>query len=456
MSLSGLFSTLWAFILALGILITVHEFGHFIVARWCGVRVLRFSVGFGKSIWRKRLGKDRTELSIGLFPLGGYVKMLDEREMAVKPSEVHRAFNRQSLAARSAIVVAGPAANFLLAIFVYWFVFLTGSQELLPVLGTPTASSPAEIAGITAGEQVRAVDQVPVRTWEDFRWVLLQKAVAEDSVTLELVNSRDEITFRSLRLGAVRENGWQGDGFARLGIVFFRPVIPAILVSVAADGIADRAGLRVGDRVQSIDGKNLGSWRDLVEIVRDAPGKSLRFGIERGPESLDFDLVPAPTDEQGTLVGRIGVGVAEPKDVRVVRGLIRYGFFESGTRAVRETWEKSVFSLVMLGKMLVGEVSLKTLAGPITIADYAGQSARLGLDYYLKFIALVSVSLGVLNLLPVPVLDGGHLLYHMLEFFKRSPLSERFIEVTQNVGMFLLLVLMSFAFYNDIHRLLTG
>lgn len=452
-----LVSTLIAFVLALGLLIVVHEFGHFYVARLCGVRVIRFSVGFGRSIWRKRLGRDRTELSIGLFPLGGYVKMLDEREMEVNPKEVHRAFNRQSVGKRSAIVVAGPAANFLLAIVIYWVSFMVGGQEFLPILGQPVSDSPAAIAGLLNGEQVKKIDGEAVASWDEFRWELLRKAVNQDSVELEVINEKEEIAFRHLEVVAVREKGWQGDGFERLGLKFFRPDLPPVVGDIAAGGAADRSGLKSGDEIRAIDGEPVTVFREVVLKVRESADRTLKFEILRAGEILELDIRPERIDEKGKEIGRIGMGAVEPAvPQRPLRAFVRYGILDAGVKAVRETWDKSVFSLVMMGKMLVGEVSWRTLSGPVTIADYAGQSARLGIDYYLKFVALVSISLGVLNLLPVPVLDGGHLMYHMLEIVLRRPLPERFMEISQGIGLSLLLGLMVFAFYNDIYRLLSG
>lgn len=446
-----------AFAVVLGVLIVVHELGHFLVARWCGVKVLRFSVGFGRVLWQRRLGRDGTEWAVSAFPLGGYVKMLDEREGEVAKTELHRAFNRQSVGKRSLIVAAGPLANFALAILLYWVVFMYGSNELLPVLGTPPAGSPAAIAAITNGEQVRSVDGQPVATWNDLRWLLLEKAVDYETVEMELVNERGEIAFRRLALNSVAEQGWEGDALDHLGIRFFRPNVPPVIGDVVKGGPSATAGLLTGDRVVAVDGQPVDLWLDFVSIVRESGGRSLHLEIRRGDETLGFDIVPESVSERGRAVGKIGVAVKEvPGSPREIRTFIRHGFVESGRLAVAETWNKAVFSLVMMGKMLVGEVSWKNLSGPVTIADYAGQSARLGLDYYLKFMALVSISLGVLNLLPIPVLDGGHLLYHMIEVVRRRPLSERSMEVAQQVGMSLLFALMAFAFFNDIARLFNG
>ena len=446
-----------AFLVVLGVLIVVHEFGHYLAARLCGVKVLRFSVGFGRMLWKKRLGKDQTEWAISIFPLGGYVKMLDEREGTVAEEEIHRAFNRQSVGKRSIIVAAGPLANFALAILLYWAIFMHGSEELLPVLGAPPIGTPAAMAAIANGEQVRAVDGQPVATWNDLRWILLQKAMDQESVALEVVNERDEIAVRHLYLAAAGEQGWEGDALERLGVRFYRPDLPAVIGKVVTNGVADRVGLLSGDRVLSIAEKDVSSWYDLVAIIRDSATKSIRLEVERQGEIVAVDLVPESVMERGQTVGKIGVAVADgPKPRREVKTFISYGMVEAAGKALDETWDKSIFSLVMMGKMLTGEVSWKNLSGPVTIADYAGQSARLGLDYYLKFMALVSISLGVLNLLPIPVLDGGHLLYHVLEVVMRRPLSERAMEIGQQVGMSILFALMAFAFFNDLTRLFNG
>jgi regulator of sigma E protease len=408
-------------------------------------------------LWKRRLGQDQTEWAISIFPLGGYVKMLDEREGEVAEGEAHRAFNRQSVGKRSIIVAAGPIANFVLAILIYWAVFIHGSEELLPVLGAPPTGTPAAMAFIANGELVRSVDGQPVATWNDLRWMILQKAIDHESVALEVINEDDEIAVRHLYLAAAGEQGWEGDALERLGVRFYRPEMPPIIGKVVANGVGEQAGLLPGDRVLAIAGKEVSSWYDLVAIIRDSATKSLRLELERHGEVISVDLIPESVSERGQVVGKIGVAVAEgTKPRREVKTFIRYSVLDAVGKAFEETWDKSVFSLVMMGKMLTGEVSWKNLSGPVTIADYAGQSARLGLDYYLKFMALVSISLGVLNLLPIPVLDGGHLLYHVIEVVMRRPLSERAMEIGQQVGMSILFALMAFAFFNDLTRLFNG
>jgi len=446
-----------AFAVVLGVLIVVHELGHYLAARWCGVKVLRFSVGFGRILWKKEFGKDRTEWTLSAFPLGGYVKMLDEREGEVAADEAGRAFNRQGVGRRSIIVAAGPLANFALAIALYWAVFMVGSQELLPIFGTPPEGTPAAMAAVQNGEQVRRVDGQSVATWNELRWVLMQKAVEQESVELEMIDARGEISIRRLYLAAAGEQGWEGDALERLGVRFYRPDMPPVIGKLVAGGPGAKAGLQAGDRVLAVDGEAVATWMAFVAKVREAAGRSLRLEVDRGGVNATVDVFSEAISESGRKVGKIGVAVAETEaSKRDVRTFVRYGFVEAGRRALVETWDKSVFSLVMMGKMLTGEVSWKNLSGPVTIADYAGQSARLGLDYYLKFMALVSISLGVLNLLPIPVLDGGHLLYHMIEVVRRRPLSERAMEIGQQVGMSILFALMAFAFFNDLTRLFNG
>lgn len=455
--MSNFFYYLGAFALVLGALIIVHEYGHYLVARSVGVKVLRFSVGFGRALWSRRFGRDGTEWAIAMFPLGGYVKMLDEREGEVAPEELHRSFNRQPVWRRMLIVVAGPAANLVLAAFVYWGLFWHGMEELKPILAQPIATSAAAAAGIENGERVLKVAGEVVQTWQDMRWVLLRRAVDRNSIDLEVVNQRNEITVRHLDVSSARAEGWQGDALEKLGINFYRLRIPAVVGKVNPDSPAVAAGLSAGDEILNIAGHPITAWSEVVQRVRAAPGESLAFIVRRDGADRVLTITPAVVDEDGRQFGRIGATVRDDGRSRSELMIkVSYGPLGALGKAVAETWDKSVFSLVMIGKMISGEVSWRNISGPVTIADYAGQSARLGMTYYLQFLALVSISLAVLNLLPIPILDGGHLLYYVVEIIKGGPLSERSMEIGQQIGLALLMMLMAFAFYNDINRLISG
>lgn len=455
--MSDLIFKLLAFLGVIALLVVVHEFGHYTFARLCGVKVLRFSFGFGKVLFSRTQGTDQTEWVISVFPLGGYIKMLDEREGPVAAGELHRAFNRQTVAKRFLIVAAGPLANLLLAFVLYWAAFVSGVNELLPLLGKPAIDTPAAIAGIQNGDLVRAVDGQPIQTFSEFRWLLLQKAVEQDEVKLELLKPEQHIEFHNLSLKLIQESGWREDALDRLGVRFFRPDVPASVGKVIAGSVASQVGILAGDLLLAIDGVAVSNWLDAVEKIRNSPGKAVNIDLLRNGEELTITVTPEAIPERGVMVGKIGIGVAEtPEMKRQIKTLISYAPSEALLKAVRETWEKSIFTLVMMGKMVLGEVSLKNISGPVTIAQYAGQSAKLGLDYYLQFMAMVSISLGVLNLLPIPVLDGGHLMYYMIEVVRRRPVSERAMELGQQVGLGILLVLMAFAFFNDLSRLFYG
>jgi len=448
---------LGAFALALGVLVAVHELGHFIVARLCGVKILRFSLGFGRPLLLRRYGADNTEWAISAFPLGGYVKMLDEREGPVEPHELPRAFNRQSVWKRILIVIAGPLANLLLAILLYWAIFMQGMEELRPVLAAPPAASAAAAAEIQDGETVRSVNGRPVATWQELRWELMQVAIDRTMVVLEVINPRQEIAIRRLDIRSLTEAEYESDLPSNLGLKPYRPRLRPIIGMVSSDSAGERAGLRAGDELLAIGGRAVGAWSDVTALIRQSPGIPLDIELRRDGQPLRLQATPAAVQEGGLSFGRLGIQVRDDPALRhAMMVTVRYGVGDALVKATAQTWDTSIFSLKMIGRMIAGEASWKNLSGPVTIADYAGQSARLGLPYYLKFLALISISLGVLNLLPIPILDGGHLMYYIAEIIKGGPLSERVMEIGQQVGLGLLVLLMTFAFYNDINRLVSG
>ncbi len=453
-----LLTTILAFALALGLLIVVHEFGHYLVAVLCRVKVLRFSVGFGSVVASRRYGRDQTEWAISAFPLGGYVKMLDEREGEVAPQDLPRAFNRQPVFRRCLIVVAGPAANFLLAIFLYWLIYMHGIPGMRPVIGTVTSGSPAAVAQFATGETIIKIGQQPVTTWQDARWVLLKHAVEKNVVMLEVQNDRSEIAWRKLDLSRLGAADLDGDFLRAVGFARLQPPLPPVIGRILAGGAAERDGLKASDEIVAINGKEVTRWDQVVAAVSGNPGSELVFSVRReAGGTVRIAVTPDAIVEKDGRIGRIGAAPRVDRDVmRKYQVEVRYSPLASFGKALEQTWDTSVFSLRMLGKMLAGEVSLKNLSGPITIADYAGQSAQTGWLSYLLFLALISISLGVLNLLPIPLLDGGHLMYYMVEIVKGSPVSDKTIETGQRIGMAFLFVLMAFALYNDINRLIYG
>ncbi len=454
----NLFDYLIPFALALGVLIVIHELGHYLVARLCGVKVLRFSVGFGKPLLARRFGPDRTEWALAAFPLGGYVKMLDEREGEVAPEELHRSFNRQSVGKRFAIVAAGPLANLLLAVVLYWGLFIYGAEELRPRIEQPVAGSAAAEAGLERGDLIVAVDGGQVRSWQELRWALLQHALAGARIELAVVPDGGRASrARSLSLAGTSVEADAGDVLDQLGLKPVRPTIAPVIGRLIEGGAADRAGMRIGDRVTAIDGAPVEQWSTLVDKVVASEGHSLEIEVERGGTRVALQVQPEMEEVHGRRVARIGVAVADDPGLREqMFAVVRYGAGEALLKAFRQTWETSALSISVIGKMIVGDVSWRNLSGPVTIADFAGQSAKMGLPHYLKFLALISISLGVLNLLPIPVLDGGHLLYYLVEIVKGSPVPDRIMEIGQQVGLALLVMLMAFAFYNDINRLISG
>ena len=452
-----LLQTVAAFIVALAVLIVVHEFGHYLVARWCDVKVLRFSVGFGRPLAVVRRGPDRTEWVLSVIPLGGYVKMLDERESPVDPAEASRAFNRKSVWRRFAIVSAGPAFNFLFAILVYTGLYMYGLPEARPVVAEPIAGSIAKSSGFHGGDTVRRVGEHSISTWQELRWRFLQGALQRQVLDVEIMNIRQEISTLRLDLSGLPGNDVESDLLERLGFRLHRPQLPPVLGKIVAGSVADVAGLRPGDQIEASDGRPIASWDELVQAIREKPAQRQMLTVNRGGARVSVEITPESVASGDQRVGRIGVAPeVSPEHAEQVFVRISYGPLESLGRSLEKTYDISAFSLKMLGKMLVGEVSWKHLSGPVTIADFAGQSAQLGWVSYLTFLALISISLGVLNLLPIPLLDGGHLMYYCAEILKGSPVSEKVMELGQRVGLALLLVMMAFAFYNDLNRLFSS
>ena len=453
----NLLHTIAAFVVALGALIIVHEYGHYLVARICGVKVLRFSIGFGMPLWKKRFGRDATEWIVAAVPLGGYVKMLDEREGDVAPQELGRAFNRQSVRRRFAVVIAGPAANFLFAVLLYWMLFMHGVQEARPVVASPPPNTPAASAGFESGETIRAINGEPVTSWQEVRWRVLQLALERAQVKVEVLNRSNGLNWRTLDLSPFDAEQLEGDTLALIGLRLYRPEISPVIGQIVPGSVAERAGLQAGDRILAANGKPVLSWDELVQLVRSHANRELRLSYRRGDERRELTLVPEAVQQNGSAVGRIGAAAKlDQQALDKLVTVVRYSVASALGKAVEKTWDTSVFSLRMLGRMLIGQVSWKNLSGPVTIADYAGQSAQLGIISYLNFLALISISLGVLNLLPIPLLDGGHLMYYTIEIFKGSPVSDPMMGIGQKLVLTQVLVLLAFAFYNDINRLISG
>jgi regulator of sigma E protease len=442
------------FVIALGILVAVHEFGHFWVARKLGVKVLKFSVGFGKAIW-SRTASDGTIYAIGAIPLGGYVKMLDENEGDVAEQDLHRAFNRQPIWKRSLVVLAGPMFNFFFAIAAYSLVFAGGMEGITPVVGKVIEGSVAESDGFRSGDVLLSVDGRKLNTWEEQRLYLFSKALARKTVNYEVQTVDGQQTTRSLNLANVPMSKIDARLVAGgIGLIGWYPDVPAVIDQVVSGKPASMAGLQQGDLITAIDGEQVASWNDVVKLIAASPGKPLQLVFTRKGYSESVSITPEVALEGEQQIGRIGISVQAieiPED-RIVN--VNYGLMESLYRGTETTWMMSVLTLRMLAKMVTLEVSSKNISGPITIAQYAGKSAQVGLASFILFLAIVSVSLGVLNLLPIPILDGGHLLYFTIEAITRRPVSEKVMIMGQQVGILLLFLLMSLAVYNDLGRLL--
>lgn len=466
-------TTLIAFIITIGILVTIHEYGHFQVARWCNVKVLRFSIGFGKPLWKKTFGQDKTEFVLAAIPLGGFVKMLDERELksehdaaienaqyieqsVYSEAELKRAFNRQSVWKRIAIVLAGPVANLLLAILLYWVLLMQGVTGMRPIIGEVEVNSLAASAGFKSGEVIQKVAGAPVKTWTDARWILLEQSLESKSVEVETLDNNSDLNTHLLSFDGI-DSDPEIDILKKVGLNMIKPILPPILGEILPDSAAQKSNFQANDKILSIDNVKVTDWESVVSTVKANPNQSLQFKIARAQEILTIAVIPEQMTENGKKIGRLGASVKIDQSILDKLLIeVQYSPLEAFQKAIFKTWDTAIFSLKMLGRMLTGEVSIKGISGPVTIATFAGESANLGLTTFLSFLALVSISIGVLNLLPIPVLDGGHLMYYIVEIFKGSPVSDQTMLAGQKIGFVLLGLLMTIAIFNDFNRLITG
>jgi regulator of sigma E protease len=461
--------SLAAMLVTLGILVTIHEYGHFSVARWCGVKVERFAIGFGKPLlrWRgKPLPGERpeeaTEYVICALPLGGYVRMLGEQD-DVPLEDRSRAFTHKTLPQRAAIVAAGPIANFLLAIVVYWLMFMTGVSGLAPVVGSVRDDGPAAVAGLRAGDEILAIDGTPTETWQDVRVRLLDRLGETGALDVRVQSADGEQNTHTITLNRWLAGSEEPDLLGALGMTPFHQHIPARLGDILPDGRAQAAGLQANDLIVSADGVPVRDWAHWLEVVQTNPERTLQVTVLRDGASETLALTPAvrldangqpELNSNGNRQGYIGAQVSLPTMPADMQRNVSYSPFSALPQAISETWDNSVFVLVSIKKMLIGLISVSNISGPITIAQVAGETASYGLEYYLGFLAVLSISLGVLNLLPIPVLDGGHLFYYAIEGLIRRPVPRRVQEWSMQFGVLIVAGIMFLAIYNDVNRLL--
>ncbi|MDH0358642.1 sigma E protease regulator RseP [Aeromonas caviae] len=450
--MGGVLWNIGAFIVALGLLVAVHEFGHFWVARRCGVKVERFSIGFGKAIWR-RLGKDGTEYVLALIPLGGYVKMLDGRVDELKPGEEAQAFNHKSVWARMAIVAAGPMANFVFALFAFWLMFMIGVPSVKPVVGEVRPASIVAEAGILPGMEIVGVGGEETGDWESVIYALISH-LGDDSVQLKLKAANTSYAVdKTLQLAGWKFDPDKESPIGSLGIVPLGGKVLPVVEAVVPSSASEKAGLQIGDRIKGVDGDAITEWTQFVERVQQSPAQPLQVTVERGGSEMTLTLTPDGKKVKGQLVGFVGLSpqlVPLPDEYRT---LLQYGPLQALWHGVQKTWSLITLTFDMIGKLIGGIVSLDNLSGPISIAKGAGSSADYGLVYFLGFLALISVNLGIINLFPLPVLDGGHLVYFLIEAVTGKPVSEKIQEVGFRIGAAILMLLMGIALFNDFARL---
>jgi len=443
-----------AFIVAVGIIVTVHEFGHYWVAKKLGVKVLRFSIGFGKPLFTRIGGADKTEYILASIPLGGYVKMLDEREGKVSANEVHRAFNRQKVWKRFAIVSAGPVFNFIFAAFAYWLTFVAGVDGVKPTVGEIQAESIAAQAQIQAQDTFTHIEGQPVKTWQQTTIQMLNAALKNGSVNATLSREDSSQKTVTLDLNDTKQLLAEGHLLEKIGILPWRYQYQARFGEIK-NGVAKDAGIQDGDKVLSVDGKEVDTWIDLVSYIQERAEMPISFVLQRGEKKLSLLVTPSANEVDGKIIGKIGAyPYINKQQLEAQKIVVRYGPIDSIWKGLQKTWEVTALTLKLLWKLVIGEASLKNISGPVTIAEYAGVSAAIGFSAFVGALAIISISIGILNLLPIPVLDGGHLFYYLIEIVKGSPVSEKFEAAGQRLGIAMLAGLMALAFYNDIQRLL--
>jgi regulator of sigma E protease len=445
--------TILSFIVAIVILVGIHEFGHFWVARRLGVKVLRFSIGFGKPLWRWQGKHDQTEYVLAAIPMGGYVKMLDEREEEVAPEEAHRAFNRQSLKVRSAVVIAGPAFNFIFAAIAFCAVLMLGETGLRPYVGEVAANSIAQQAGLQAGDEITHVAGKPTPTWASVLQAIAEASVEGKDIALQVQTSQAIGNVYTLPYAQIGDIAEIKNLLEHLGMQPERPNIPPVFGEILPGEAAEQAGLKEGDRILSADGQAITDWAAWVNYVRERPQQTIRLDVERNSQSIELLLQPRAIEQNNKLIGRIGAS-NQPVEGLADRYYVLHQlpFIQAFIAGWQRTWDYSVLTLKVMWRIITGQASIQNLSGPFTIADAAGKTASYGLTSFLQFLAVISVSLGVLNLLPIPVLDGGHLLYFMFEAVRGSAIPESWAVQGQKIGLALLVALMGIAFYVDILR----